>query len=98
MARKPEGFTLHRDKRTRSWIVRFTHNGQRYKRSTRECDRASAQKIASEIVGEVTQGRAVSVVRASSVDLAVLFGQYLVDVPAELAPPRPTLRGHSRGR
>jgi len=56
MARKPEGFTLHRDKRTRSWIVRFTHNGQRYKRSTRECDRGSAQKIASEIVGEVTQG------------------------------------------
>jgi len=86
MARKPEGFTLHRDKRTRSWIVRFTHNGQRYKRSTRECDRGSAQKIASEIVGEVTQGRAVSVVRASSVDLDVLVGQYLVDVSAELAP------------
>jgi integrase len=86
MARKPEGFTLHRDKRTRSWIVRFTHNGQRYKRSPRECDRGSAQKIASEIVGEVTRGRAVSVVRASSVDLDVLVARYLVDVSAELAP------------
>jgi len=86
MARKPEGFTLHRDKRTRSWIVRFTHNGKRYKRSTRECDRGSAQKIASEIVGAVTQGGAVSVVRASSVDIDVLVGQYLVDVSAELAP------------
>ena len=86
MARKSEGFTLHRDKRTRYWIVRFTHNGQRYKRSTRERDRGGAQEIASRIVGEVTQGRAVSVVRASSVDLDVLVGQYLVDISAELAP------------
>jgi len=64
MARKPEGFTLHRDERTRYWIARFTHNGQRYKRSTRERDRSSAQEIASRIVGEVTQGRVVSVARA----------------------------------
>jgi len=34
----------------------------------------------------VTQGRAVSVVRASSVDFDVLVGRYLVDVSAELAP------------
>ena len=86
MARKPEGFTLHRDARTRYWIVRFTHNGQRYKRSTRERDRSSAQEVAAEIVGGMTQGRAVSVVRASSVDLDVLVAKYLVDISAELAP------------
>ncbi len=86
MARKSEGFTLHRDKRTRNWIVRFTHEGQRYKRSTCECDRGSAQKIASEIVAAVTRGRDVSVMRASSVDIDLLVGQYLVDVSAELAP------------
>ena len=34
----------------------------------------------------MTQGRAVSVVRASSVDFDVLVGRYLVDVSAELAP------------
>jgi len=86
VARKSEGFTLHRDERTRHWIVRFTHKGRRYKRSTCECDRGSAQKIASEIVGAVTRGRAVSVMRASSVDIDLLVGQYLVDVSAELAP------------
>ncbi len=86
MARKPEGFTLHRDDRTRFWIVRFTRNGQRYKRSTRERNRSSAQEIASRIVGEVTQGRVVSVARAPAIDLDVLVGQYLVDISAELAP------------
>ena len=58
----------------------------RYKRSTRGRDRGSAQKIASEIVGAVTRGRDVSVMRASSVDIDLLVGQYLVDVSAELAP------------
>lgn len=86
MARKPEGFTLHRDDRTRFWIVRFTRNGQRYKRSTRERNRRSAQEIASRIVGEVTQGRVVSVARTPAIDLDVLVGQYLVDISAELAP------------
>ena len=86
MARKPEGFTLHRDDRTRFWIVRFTRNGQRYKRSTRERNRSSAQEIASRIVGEVTQGRVVSVARTPAIDLDVLVGQYLVDISAELAP------------
>jgi len=86
MARKPEGFTLHRDERTRYWIVRFTLNGQRYKRSTRERDRSSAQEVASRMVGEMTQGRVVSVVRASNVDLDVLVARYLVDISAELAP------------
>jgi len=86
MARKPEGFTLHRDDRTRFWIVRFTRNGQRYKRSTRERNRSSAQEIASRIVGEVTQGRVVSVARTPAIDLDVVVGQYLVDISAELAP------------
>ena len=60
--------------------------GLRYKRSTRERDRSSAQEIASRIVGEVTQGRVVSVARAPTIDLDVLVGQYLVDISAELAP------------
>jgi hypothetical protein len=65
------------------------------RRQSRRLDRASAQKIASEIGGAATRGRAVSVVRASGVDLDVLVGQYLVDISAELAPETvATYQGH----
>ncbi len=52
MARSPEGWSLYRDPRTRTWIVRFRVGGRRLARSTGTGDRREAAEEAARIYRE----------------------------------------------
>jgi integrase len=56
MARRPEGWAIRCDPRTRKWCVRFRHDGRQFSRSTGTTDRSEAQSIAARIHAEVTSG------------------------------------------
>jgi len=56
MARRPQGWILKIDKRTGIYVVRFTHDGKRYLRSTSERDFGRAKAAAARIYNEVTGG------------------------------------------
>ena len=86
MARNAEGWTLHRDPRTKTFTVRFRVAGKRCHRSTGETDRAAAQEEAARIVREVTLGPRYE--RPSSVPnlpLTDLFGSWLAAMGAEVS-------------
>ena len=58
MARRPEGWRLIRSGRPgcKVWLVRFTHDGERIKRSTGETDVGKAKEAAARIYAEVVSG------------------------------------------
>jgi integrase len=56
MARRPEGWKLIRDPRTGKYLVRFTLNGRRFLRSTRERDFRRATLAAAQIYADEQRG------------------------------------------
>ena len=87
MARNAEGWTLHRDPRTKTFTVRFRAAGRRCHRSTGETDRAAAQEEAARIVREVTHRPVVDrSAPALDVSLPDLFGSWLAAMGAEVSP------------
>lgn len=94
MARRPEGWTLSVDPRTKIQIVRFTHDKRPYKLSTGERDPGRAALAAARIYAEVVTGvrasddepgeATPSAPRRTLTPLDVLFSQWLADVEATL--------------
>lgn len=57
MARRPEGWKLHRNTDDGAYIVRFTHAGRRRKLSTGKCDLGEASTAAAQIYASIVSGR-----------------------------------------
>ena len=85
MARKSEGWSLSRDKRTGKYIVRLRHGGRQRTRSTRTQDLAEAKRRAADIYEEVVHGRRRQPRSIAPEPLDVLAAKWL----ATLHPPSP---------
>lgn len=59
MARRPEGWRLHQDPRTKIFFVRWRAGGRRFNRSTGSADRAAAIQRAPQLVEELSRALAV---------------------------------------
>ena len=86
MARNTEGWSLTRDRRTGVYTVRFTHEGKRQHRSTRERDLAGAQVEAARIYAETISGRRLQPRTEPLKELDVLLAEWLSQIESEIAP------------
>jgi integrase len=83
MARRAEGWKLHRDERYGTWLVRFTHQGRRIHVSTGETDHGRALEAGARLFAESVSGRRAQV-GVTSVRFAQLAAKWLVSVEPEL--------------
>ena len=74
MARKSEGISLYRDKRTGNWGVRFRHQGTRHARSTGTADLGEAKRIAARKYEEFLSAKPKPIGKK---DLDVLVAEWL---------------------
>jgi site-specific recombinase XerD len=91
MARRSEGWTLYRDKRTRKYIVRFRHAGTRHTYSTRTGDPREAKVQAARMYAEVTSNRR----RPQPIrgDLEVMCAEWIAATKPEVSEGTSELRG-----
>ena len=85
MARKSEGWSISKDKRSGIYTVRFSFQGRQRHRSTRSRDFAGAQIEAARIYAEVISGRQRPEQARCIAPLDELFALWLASVEPELA-------------
>jgi site-specific recombinase XerD len=82
MARKSEGWTLQRDKRSGKLIVQFRIAGRKYRRSTGCTDKAEAQSEAARLYTQELARRQTQGIRNPA--LANLFDRWLGEIDGEI--------------
>ena len=87
MARRSEGWSLKRDRRTGNWLVTFTHpkRGGQCTRSTRTGDAREAKRVAAQIYEDELGGRQRPK-PGQRLDLEGLVAEWLVTVEKEVRP------------